>query len=304
MILRDAQQPEGYRSVLLRSRQPLLRLANLAVHMNREVNEQGLRFNRQTELPLLFSQGDVASSQDELRAWLADELQADAAAILSWDLLAFDTQPGSLWGAHQEFIASRQLDNLASCHAALSALLASNTPRATCMVALFDHEEVGSTSPLGAAGSFALAVLQRLAAHLGGGDEDYRRALAQSFFVSADMAHAWHPNYPQAYEPTHKVQVNGGPVIKTNVNQRYASNATSAARFMRCCEQAGVPFQEYAHRGDLGCGSTIGPLLASQLGIACVDVGSPMWAMHNARESAGAHDHAHMIAALSAVLRS
>jgi aspartyl aminopeptidase len=124
--------------------------------------------------------------------------------------------------------------------------------------------------------------------------------MSRSFFISADMAHAYHPNFPNAYEPGHKVSVNGGPVIKTNTNQRYTTNAETAARFIGYCEQAGVPHQQYAHRSDLGCGSTIGPIVASQLGIASVDVGSPMWAMHSARESAGVHDQGYMIAALAA----
>lgn len=307
VMLRDDQQAAGHVARLVRSQHALLRLANLAVHMNREVNEQGLRFNRQSELPLLFAQPggqDDTQHSDALRRWLAAELQVEMDRILSWDLLAFDNQPGNLWGAQQEFIASRQLDNLASCHAALHALLATTAPSATCVVALFDHEEVGSHSATGAAGSLLSDVLQRLAIQLNCDGEDYRRALANSFFVSADMAHAWQPNYPNAYEPTHKVQVNGGPVIKTNVNQRYTTTAASAARFMQCCERAGVPCQQYAHRSDLGCGSTIGPLLASGLGIASIDVGSAMWAMHSARESAGARDHDYMLAALREVFCS
>ena len=163
----------------------------------------------------------------------------------------------------------------------------------------FDHEEVGSESATGAGGSFVVDVLHRISLQAGLDEEDRRRAMARSFFISADMAHAYNPNFPAAYEPGHKVVVNGGPVIKTNVNQRYTTNAETAARFMKLCEKAGVPYQQYAHRSDLGCGSTIGPMIAAQLGVASVDVGSPMWAMHSARESAGVHDHAYMIAALS-----
>ena len=128
--------------------------------------------------------------------------------------------------------------------------------------------------------------------------------MARSFFISADMAHAYHPNFPAAYEPEHKVLVNAGPVIKTNASQRYSTDAETAARFMGFCETAGVPCQQYAHRSDLGCGSTIGPIVAARLGIASVDVGSPMWAMHSARESAGALDHGYMIAALAAAFAS
>lgn len=297
----------GQETRLVRFTRPLLRLANLPIHMNREVNEQGLKFNRQTELPLLLGQlglfgaSDEASASARLHGLLAGAAQAEACDLLSWEVLAHDTQPGSLWGASEEFIASRQLDNLASSHAALSALLATNAPESTCVAGLFDHEEVGSESATGAAGSFCIDVLERIALHGGADREDSRRALAQSFFVSADMAHAYQPNFPGAFEPGHKILINGGPVIKTNVNQRYASNAETAARFMRCCERAGVPFQQYAHRADLGCGSTIGPLLAARLGVATVDVGSPLWAMHSARESMGVADQAAMVAALLAV---
>jgi aspartyl aminopeptidase len=293
---------DGPRPRLLRFAQPLLRLPNLAIHMNREVNEQGLKFDKQTELPLLLGQlGEDEKPEARLRALLADAAGCAAADLLSWELAAYDVQPGSLWGAGEEFIASRQLDNLASCHAALSALGAVKTPSATCVAALFDHEEVGSESAAGAGGSFVTDVVARIGLAVAADEEDRRRALAQSFFVSADMAHAWNPNFPAAYEPDHKVRVNGGPVIKSNANQRYATEASTAARFMAACEIAGVPFQQYSHRSNLGCGSTIGPIVAARLGIASVDVGSPMWAMHSARESAGAMDPAFMIAALSAV---
>jgi len=169
---------------------------------------------------------------------------------------------------------------------------------------LFDHEEVGSESASGAGGSFVSDVLARIGSQAKLDEEDRQRAMARSFFISADMAHAYNPNFPAAYEPGHKVTVHGGPVIKTNANQRYTTNAETAARFMGLCETAGVPYQQYAHRSDLGCGSTIGPVVAAQLGIASVDVGSPMWAMHSARESAGVNDHAYMIAALTAAFGS
>jgi len=152
--------------------------------------------------------------------------------------------------------------------------------------------------------SFITDVLARISAHAKLDEEDRQRAMTRSFFISADMAHAYNPNFPNAYEPGHKVSVNGGPVIKTNANQRYTTNAETSARFIGFCEKAGVPCQQYAHRSDLGCGSTIGPIVASQLGVASVDVGSPMWAMHSARESAGVHDHAYMIAALAAAFGS
>lgn len=302
IVLRTAA---GQETRLLRFEQPLVRLPNLAIHMNREVNEQGLKLNKQTELPLILGQlGEGEDAEARLHKLLTDAAQAEAKDLLSWELAVHDVQKGCLWGANKEFIASRQLDNLASSHATLTALIATEQPAATAVAAFFDHEEVGSESASGAGGSFITDVLARIACQAGLDEEDRRRAMARSFFISADMAHAYHPNFPNAYEPGHKVMVNGGPVIKTNVNQRYTTNAETAARFMGFCEQAGVPCQQYAHRSDLGCGSTIGPMVAARLGVASVDVGSPMWAMHSARESAGVQDHAYMIAALAAAFGS
>ena len=298
----NVRTPGGFASRLVRFREPLLRLPNLAIHMNREVNENGLKFNKQTELPLLLGIADDSTAEARFCQPIAEALGVDAADLLTWELNAYDTQPGSFWGADREFIADSQLDNLASCHAALSALLATGHPAATCLCAFFDHEEVGSESATGAGGSFVADVINRLASSAGLDGEDQRRMLARSFFISADMAHAWHPNFPAAYEPGHHVTVNAGPVIKSNANQRYSTGADTAARFMAICEKAGVPCQQYAHRTDLGCGSTIGPIVAARLGIASVDVGSPMWAMHSIRESAGVLDHGYMIAALGAAL--
>ncbi len=290
--------------------QPLLRLPNLAIHMNREVNEKGLVLNKQTELPLLFAIADDKlhdgkfSGREQFLKLLADELKVKAADILTYELAVTDTQPGAFWGAEQEFIASSQLDNLASCHAALTALLATAKPAATCIAAFFDHEEVGSESAAGAGGSFANDVIARISLCMGLDEEQQHCAAAHSFFISADMAHAWQPNFPNAYEPNHRVMVNAGPVIKTNASQRYTTNADTAARFITLCERAGVPCQNYTHRTDLGCGSTIGPIVAASLGIASVDVGSPMWAMHSLRESAGVQDVAYMIRVMKAAFGS
>jgi len=296
----NVRVPGGFEARLVRFAEPLLRLPNLAIHMNREVNENGLKFNKQTELPLLLGiSEDGTKAEARFRQPIADALGVEPGDLLTWELNAYDTQKGAFWGVDREFVANSQLDNLASCHAALSALLATPEPAATCLCAFFDHEEVGSESATGAGGSFVSDVISRLAASLGLDSEDQRRMLAQSFFISADMAHGWHPNFPAAYEPCHHALVNAGPVIKSNANQRYSTSAETAARFMAICEKAGVPCQQYAHRTDLGCGSTIGPIVASRLGIPSVDVGSPMWAMHSIRESAGVLDHGYMIAALT-----
>ncbi len=284
----------------VRINEPLVRLPNLAIHMNREVNEKGLVLNKQTGLPLIFGfASDSNEAHSHLTKTLVSNIDVTPDAILTWDLNVYDTQQGRLWGIEQEFIANSQLDNLASCHAAITALLATDKPNSTAICALFDHEEVGSESATGASGSFMMDVISRICASTAANEEDRLRGFANSFFISADMAHAFHPNHAGSYEPCHHVLVNHGPVIKTNANQRYSTNADTAARFIQLCEQAQVPYQQYAHRTDLGCGSTIGPILASQLGVASVDVGNPMWAMHSIRESAGVLDHGYMIKVLS-----
>lgn len=288
-------------SQLVKCDKPLLRLPNLAIHMNRTVNEDGLKLHKQQELPLILTR----LTEQQLPAayfsdWLQQQLSIEAERILSWDLNVYDTQKGVFWGADNEFYADSQLDNLASCHAALLALLDETTLIAdnTLVCAFFDHEEIGSESHKGADGSFLSDLLARIALAMKADTEDLLRASAKSFMISADMAHAYQPSFPLAFDPDHKVLVNQGPVIKVNANQRYSTSSGSDALFAECCEQAGVPYQKYSHRNDLGCGSTIGPMAASRLGIHCVDVGNPLWAMHSIRESAGVWDHHYMIKAL------
>ncbi|MDD2758740.1 MAG: M18 family aminopeptidase [Methylomonas sp.] len=288
-------------SQLLRFDQPLLRLPNLAIHMNRAVNEDGLKFNKQTELALLFATAtEQQLASDRFTALLHQASGLAPEQILSWELNVYDTHKGTFWGDDKVFYADGQLDNLASCHAGLAALLepAVLAGGNTLVCAFFDHEEIGSESCKGAAGSFLPDALERISLAMGLDKQDYQRALANSLMISADMAHAYQPNFPNAYEPGHKIIVNQGPVVKINANHRYASNCLSEAIFIDLCRQAEVPFQKYAHRGDLPCGSTIGPIASAKLGVATVDVGNPMWAMHSARESAGVLDHGYMIKAL------
>jgi len=288
-------------SQLVKCDKPLLRLPNLAIHMNRTVNEDGLKLHKQLELPLILTR----LTEEQLPTayfsnWLQQQLSIEAERILSWDLAVYDTQKGVLWGADNEFYADSQLDNLASCHAALSALLDDTVLQAdsTLVCAFFDHEEIGSESHKGADGSFLADVLGRIALATQTDSEDLCRALAKSTMISADMAHAYQPSFPMAFDPDHKVLVNQGPVIKVNANQRYSTTSGSDALFAECCEVAGVPYQKYSHRNDLGCGSTIGPMASSRLGIHCVDVGNPLWAMHSIRESAGVWDHHYLISAM------
>ncbi len=285
-------------STLLKFDRPLLRLPNLAIHMNRAVNEDGLKLHKQNELPLILS---TIANECLPQAYFTQLLQEQTAGaigrILSWDLAVYDTQKGAFWGAENEFYANSQLDNLASCHAALEALLDETVLASdnTLVCALFDHEEVGSESNKGADGSFLSDVLQRIALATEKNKEDFAIALAKSFMISADMAHAYQPNFPSACDADHKVTINKGPVIKVNANQRYSTESVSQAQFIDWCEQAGVPYQKYSHRCDLACGSTIGPITSARLGIRSIDVGSPLWAMHSIRESAGVLDHNYMI---------
>ncbi len=286
---------------LLHLSEALLRLPNLAIHLNRNVNEEVLKLHKHSELPLILAAADEQLPQTYWYQLLAEAAKIKPEQILTVDLSIYDTQKGGFWGAQQQFYTNSQLDNLASCHAALSALLCEEnlTPQHTLVCALFDHEEVGSESHKGAAGSFLADILERIATQTTANRTDYQRALAQSFMISADMAHAYQPNFPSAYDNQHKAFVNQGVVIKSNANQRYSSDGVSMAMFIDWCQQANVPYQFYSHRNDLPCGSTIGPVISAKLGIRSVDVGCPLWAMHSIRESAGVLDHHYMVKVLS-----
>jgi aspartyl aminopeptidase len=293
-------------SQLIRFDKPLLRLPNLAIHMNRTVNEDGLKLHKQNELPLILSAlSEQQLPPDYFLSLLEKQSGVDSTQVLSWDLAVYDTQKGAIWGAENEFYSNSQLDNLASCHAALQALLDDTALNGenTLVCAFFDHEEIGSESKQGADGSFLPDILQRIT--LASCEQrDFPRIMAKSFLISADMAHAYHPNFPAAYDHDHKVLVNKGPVIKVNTNHRYSSESISQAMFIDWCNQANVPYQYYSHRCDLPCGSTIGPITSAKLGIRSVDVGNPMWAMHSIRESAGIFDHDYMISVLKIFFQS
>lgn len=280
---------------LLNFERALLRVPSLAIHLNRKVNTEGLKLNAQKHLaPILALDGLEGG---ELRELLADEL-GDVAPkdILAWDLMAYDVQGAALGGANREFIHAPRLDNLASCHAAVDALLGTDDEaELTRGVVLYDHEEVGSRSAQGAASDFLRSCLQRLVA---GSAEDYHRAIARSFLISADMAHGVHPNYVDVHEPQHKPLLGGGPVVKINVNQSYATDGESWAGFERWAKDADVSTQRFVVRSDLGCGSTIGPITAAELGIRTVDAGNPMLSMHSCREVAAAADVPKMLAVM------
>lgn len=294
------QGETGLEERLYRHPGALVRLPNLAIHMNRNVNEEGLRFDPQDQLPLIFECGEPVQSGegDRFRERLAGWLDIPPRRLRSWELAVVDTQPGAFFGPDEEFIAAPRLDNLASCHAALEALLAAEPAAGVTMIACLDHEEVGSESYQGAAGRFVPDTLEAIGAALGAEGAALRRELAHGWLLSADMAHAYHPNFPAYYDEAHAPRVNAGPVIKLNAKQRYATDALGDAYFQALCDRAGVPWQRYVHRTNLPCGSTIGPICAARLGLRTVDIGAPMWSMHSIRESAGAFDHGYMVRAL------
>jgi aspartyl aminopeptidase len=274
---------------------PLLRIPNLAIHLNRDVNSAGLLLNAQNHLaPIL---GLARAESPNLSHMLATELSARGATtsadhILGFDLSLYDVQHATLSGLTSEFIHSARLDNLASCFGALTALIHAETPHDATRVAVrYDHEEVGSRSAQGAASPFLRQTLDRIVQARGdAGAESFARAMARSFLISADMAHAIHPNYADRHEPAHAPVLGGGPVLKLNSNQSYASDGVGTARFVQLCRAADVTPQQYVVRSDMPCGSTIGPITAAALGLATVDIGSPLLSMHSIREMAAASD--------------
>lgn len=292
---------------------PLLRFPQLAIHLDRAVNE-GLMLGKQQHMNPVWGLGDPSAA--DLIAVLAEAAGVDPAQVGGYDVVVADTQEPAVFGAHGEFFASGRLDNLSSVHAGLVALIeqytnpagegasspgaersrdavAESRPRSTDpipVLAAFDHEEVGSASRSGASGPFLEDVLARIADGLGASATERRRAFAASWHVSADAGHAVHPNYAERHDPANRPLLNGGPLLKINANQRYATDAPGAALWARLCAEAEVPYQEFVSNNDVPCGSTIGPLTATRLGIRTVDVGVPLLSMHSARELAGVQD--------------
>lgn len=283
----------GSRTVakLFMAEQPVLRIPQLAIHLNRKVNEKGLILDRQEHLPPIFAAAE-GCSDDALKEWVADRLPCRPGDILSMELSLYDVQKGALAGPHDEFLFASRLDNLASCHAAVAAFLEADAPG---LVVFYDNEEVGSVTPQGAGSPFLRHLLERIGNRTDSGREAHMQALARSVFISADMAHAAHPNYADKHDPRHMPVINQGPVIKVNAGQNYATDGRTAAYFELLCERAGVAVQKFVMRSDLACGSTIGPITAASLGIRTVDAGSPMLSMHSIREMAGTKDHADLV---------
>jgi aspartyl aminopeptidase len=291
----------GLEHRLVRIDDPILRVPQLAIHLADD--RKSVTLDPQRHVNAVWGAGERARAFVDYVAERAGVAPAD---VLAADLMTHDLTPSTVLGADAGLLSAPRLDNQASCYAGLEALLSfepGSAPRGNVAVlALFDHEEVGSSSDHGAQSNLLSTVLERIVLAAGGSREDFLRRLPESLLASADMAHATHPNYPERHEPGHLIAINAGPVLKVHPNLRYATDGRTAAAFALACRQAGVGLQRYEHRADLPCGSTIGPLVSAQTGIPTVDVGAAQLAMHSARELMGAHDVAAYSAALQAFL--
>lgn len=291
----DVMQPQ---TLLLHIKRPLLQISNLAIHFNRQVNN-GVALSKQKDvLPLLGQITSQLEAGNLLMNVILEELNSNAAGrelcakdILDFDLYLADATPACTFGVHNEFISSGRLDDLSMCYAGLEALIASDTTDTTQVLALFDNEETGSQTKQGAGSPFLSFMLKRIALAQSNTEEAYYQAVERAFMISADNAHAWHPNYPEKYDPTNHPMLGGGPVIKFNAAQKYASDAVSAAVFAGLCEKAGVPCQRFVNHSDVAGGSTLGNILASSIPLRGVDMGNAILAMHSCRETGSVADH-------------
>lgn len=306
VAVRDAGARGGVGQRLWRVDEPVLRVSQLAIHLDRTVRSEGLQLNDQAHLAPHWGLGLETGARRTFRSWLAEQVGVAADDVLGFDAMTHDLTPARRIGPDGDLVASARLDNLATSYAAVRALLEAVENRtedgSVPVIVLFDHEEVGSMSERGAQSTFLPAWLERIVLAAGGTREDYWRALAGSVIASGDMAHATHPNYAERHEPEHPILMNGGPVLKVNANLRYATDSTGAAAFALACEQAGVPMQTFVTRSDLPCGSTVGPMTSALTGATTVDFGAPVLSMHSTREICGTLDQAAYAAALAAFL--
>ena len=282
-------------TLLLHVKRPLLQISNLAIHFNRQVND-GVKLSRQKDvLPILGIINDELEKGNLLMNIILEELNKQQTVaredILDFDLYLADATPACTFGAHNELISSGRLDDLSMCFAGLEALLASHPTDTTQVLAIFDNEETGSQTKQGAGSPFLSYMLKRIALAQGGTEEAYYQAVERAFMISADNAHAWHPNYSEKYDPTNHPMLGGGPVIKFNAAQKYASDAYSASVFACLCKKAGVPCQRFVNHSDVAGGSTLGNILASSIPLRGVDMGNAILAMHSCRETGSTADH-------------
>jgi len=270
---------------------PILVIPNLAIHMNRKVNE-GVELNKQKDtLPLLSLITEEFEKENFLVKLIAKELNVDVEKIIDFDLFLYEYGKGSIIGLNDEFISCGKLDDLAMVHAGINALIESKTSESTNIMICFDNEEIGSRTKQGAGSPMLRTILERIVLSLGKDREDFHRAIYSSFMISADMAHALHPNSPEKHDPINKPVINKGPAIKINANQNYTTDSDSNSVYEMVCKKANVPVQKFVNRSDVRGGSTIGPISSSQLDIRSIDIGNPMLAMHSIRELGGVLDH-------------
>jgi aspartyl aminopeptidase len=295
--------PGGPQVRLIRVHRPVLRVPQLAIHLNPEIRTDGLKLDAQQHVVPIWSLGDPEPGG--FSRFLAGELGVSANDVLSHDIVTYDLAGGTLAGVNEEFVSSGRQDDLACSHACVSALCAvaaQRAPQHVSAIVLFDNEEIGSRSATGADGAWLGRQLERTVLARGGNRDDFLRAVSSSLHVSADMAHATHPNYSDRHEPRHWVALGGGPVLKVSANVFYSTTAPTQAAFLLAAEQAGVPVQYFVNKSGMRAGSTIGPIVAAGLAMPTVDVGNPTLAMHSARELTGTADAAMLIAALIAFL--
>ena len=292
-------------TLLLHIKRPLLQISNLAIHFNRQVND-GVKLNRQKDvLPILGIINDELEKGNLLLNVITEELNVKKEDILDFDLYLADATPACTFGAHNELISSGRLDDLSMCWAGGEALIASSpiAPDTTRVLAIFDNEETGSQTKQGAGSPFLSYMLKRIALAQSGTEEAYYQSVERAFMVSADNAHAWHPNYSEKYDPTNHPVLGGGPVIKFNAAQKYASDAVSAAIFANICEKANVPCQRFVNHSDVAGGSTLGNILASSIPVKGVDMGNAILAMHSCRETGSVADHEFCVKAFTEFYR-
>lgn len=272
----------------------LVMIPNAAIHMNRQVNE-GYHYHAQKDMLPLF--GDE-TAKGCFRKLLAEELQTEEDDILGTDLFLYNRMPGTIWGANREYFSCTKLDDLQCAYASMHAFLDSGNPDSVSVCCIFDNEEVGSTTKQGADSTLLSDTLERINDSLGRTREEYKMAVAASFMLSADNAHAVHPHHLDKADPTNRPYMNHGPVIKYNANQKYTTDAVSGAIFKGICDRAGVPCQTFANHSDLPGGSTLGNILNTHVSLHTVDIGLAQLAMHSPYETAGTKDTWYMISAI------
>ncbi len=282
---------------LLKIDEPILMIPHLAIHFNRSVNEGNALSKQKDMLPILTRISESLSANGLLVNYIAKSLNVAVDEILDFDLFLYNTQPATLTGLNKEFVMSGRLDDLSMAHAAITAIIEATDDEATCISAIFDNEETGSGTKQGAHSPVLSNLLRRIAECQGVNFDGFCQAIGRSFMISADNAHAFHPNYAEKYDPTNHPALGGGPVIKINANCKYMTDAHSAAIFKSLCDEAGAPCQYFVNHSDVAGGSTLGNIFTGQLDIEGVDVGNPLLAMHSACETGSTDDHINMIRA-------